>query len=178
MNRIEAFSCSTPRECRVTELYDLTELDDDEDWANSFGLAGADVMMIKCVNLASIPEGEPEFFEGAGPIANVIPTFPMDATDNDGQWTLEPGLAGAEGNPEDWVLVPEVAQVLAVQAQSEIVIDSGADISVAPFRLAGLGASTRRSGVMMQDAQGNRITIREKFCIAPIENVILSLGGC
>ena len=120
----------------------------------------------------------------------------MDVTDNDGHWTLEPGLAGAEGSPEDWVMVPEVAHVLAVQTQSEIVIDSGADISVAPLRLAGLGTSSRRSGVIMQDAQGNRIpemqsrildlevatcdnqvvTIREKFCIAPIENVILSLG--
>ncbi|OLP81340.1 hypothetical protein AK812_SmicGene38133 [Symbiodinium microadriaticum] len=127
---------------------------------------------------------------------NEIPTFPMDVTDNDGQWTLESGLAGAEESPEDWVIVPEVARVLAVQAQSEIVIDSGAHISVAPLQLAGLGTSTRRSGVIMQDAQGNRIpemqsrildlevatcdnqvvTIREKFCVAPIENVILSLG--
>ncbi|CAE7944945.1 unnamed protein product, partial [Symbiodinium necroappetens] len=110
-------------------------------------------------------------------------------TTANGLWSL--GWLEPRGIPKTGYL----CRVLAVQAQSEIVIDSGADISVTPLRLAGLGTSTRRSGVIMQDAQGNRIpemqsrildlevatcdnqvvTIREK-CIAPIENVILSLG--
>ena len=75
-------------------------------------------------------------------------------------------------------------------------IDSGADVSVAPLRFGSFGTAAPSAGVVMQDAQGHRIaqhgsrvldldvgtleggkvTIREKFAIAKIEAVIVSLG--
>ena len=86
--------------------------------------------------------------------------------------------------------------VLAIQAKSEIVIDSGADISVAPLHMANLGSPARRSGILMQDAQGKRVPevesrvldveletlegsqllLREKFCLAPVASIIISMG--
>ena len=80
--------------------------------------------------------------------------------------------------------------------QTAIVVDSGADISVAPLRLKRHGTPQPPSGVQMQDAQGkqivedctraltittqdndgNEVVIREKFAIAAVNSVILSLG--
>ena len=92
------------------------------------------------------------------------------------------------------------ARVQAVWAQRaeelDVVIDSGADVSVAPLRFGSFGTAAPSAGVVMQDAQGHRIaqhgsrvldldggtleggkvTIREKFAIAKIEAVIVSLG--
>eukprot|EP00439_Symbiodinium_sp_Y106_P027506 s6084_g3.t1 len=110
----------------------------------------------------------------------------MDAFDGDGEWTYDPDL---------------VCNVLALEVNGrkedvEVVIDSGADVSVAPIWLAKSGTKVARTGVVMQDAQGNRIPevqtrlldiqvptvegdsvlIREKFSIARISSVILSLG--
>ena len=182
--RVETFACETPRNCRCTEVFDMTELDDEEGDFN-FGLAGAEVMVIECKEVVAGAFGnlEPEVeplaeFEG-------ITAFPMDATDDDGEWTLEPGLAEAQG-----------FEVLAVQARTEVVIDSGADISVAPLRMAHLGQPAKRSGILMQDAQGKRIPekesrvleiemetlenspirLKEKFCIAPVSSIIVSMG--
>ena len=91
-----------------------------------------------------------------------------------------------------------VAQVNAICAGTEVdvIIDSGADISVAPLRLGRLGRESKASGVLMQDAQGwqirecgsrvidievetvegTRVVVREKFAVARVESVILSLG--
>ena len=170
INRIEAFTCSTPPGCRFTEVFDLTTLEDDEE----FSLDGADVMVIKA---------------GAAVTAE---TFEMDATDGDGNWTLDPAL---------YSNLAEVAGVLAVGCKPpplkvDVVIDSGADVSVAPRHLAKFGTRARKSEVVMQDAQGKTIpelgtrilnvelgtqagetvTVREKFSIAPIATVIMSLG--
>ena len=74
-----------------------------------------------------------------------IPVFSMDHTDGDGQYTV----AGDD---------PEVFQVLAVTGQTQeidVVIDSGAD--VAPLHFKSFGCPTRRSGIVMQDAQGKQI---------------------
>ena len=183
VNRVETYECGTPRTCRVTELFDLTELDDDG-YQGDFGLESAEVMVISCPDL-------PEFAPGVSTEGNDnmnymgAETFSMDATDGDGNWTFDPSLG------DTYPL-----SVLAVQARSEIVLDSGADISVAPLRLASLGTAAGRSGVVMQDAQGRRIPevesrvldievetlegnsllVREKFCIAPVKSIILSLG--
>ena len=170
INRIEAFTCSTPPGCRFTEVFDLTTLEDDEE----FSLDGADVMVIKA---------------GAAATAE---TFEMDATDGDGNWTLDPAL---------YRNLAEVAGVLAVGCKPppfkvDVVIDSGADVSVAPRHLAKFGVRAKKSEVVMQDAQGKTIpelgtrilnvelgtqagetvTVREKFSIAPIATVIMSLG--
>ena len=110
----------------------------------------------------------------------------MDHTDGDGQYTVA-------GDAQ------EVCQVLAVIGQAQeidVVIDSGADVSVAPLHFRNFGCPTRRSGIVMQDAQGKQITevdtrilevgvqtlagdevtIKERFCIAKLRSTIISLG--
>ena len=109
----------------------------------------------------------------------------MDVTDGDGEWIVEPGLAETQASA-----------VLAVQARMEEVIDSGVDISVAPLKLAMLGKLVKRSGILMQDAQGRRIPESEsrvleievetlgghppsccgRCCIAPVSSIIISMG--
>ena len=123
-----------------------------------------------------------------------MPTFEMNATDGDDDWTVpwyEPNLRTEEE--------PKVMNVRAVQAQGmevEVVVDSGADISVAPRSFGQLGSPTASAAVVMHDAQGRRIpelgtrildlevrstegevvTIREKFAVANVGSLILSLG--
>ncbi|CAE7838927.1 GIP [Symbiodinium sp. CCMP2592] len=80
--------------------------------------------------------------------------------------------------------------------RTEVVIGSGADISVAPLKMAMLGKPAKRSGILMQDAQGKRIPekesrvldievettegtpilLKEKFCVAPVSSIIVSMG--
>ena len=116
----------------------------------------------------------------------------MDATDGDGNWTLDPAL---------YTSFPETVGVLAVGCKPsplkvDVVIDSGADVSVAPRHLAKFGVRAKKSEVVMQDAQGKtipelgtrilnvelgteageKVTVPEKFSIAPIATVIMSLG--
>ena len=50
----------------------------------------------------------------------------------------------------------------------EVVIDSGADISVAPSRLRAHGTPTAKTGIIMQDAQGKQI--------AELDTRILEVG--
>ncbi|CAE7041145.1 unnamed protein product [Symbiodinium sp. CCMP2592] len=104
VNLVEAF-VSTPPGCRVTEVFDITEIDE----------TGA-------------------------------PVYRMDATDDDDDWTLVPGLAAlspeaAEASNEE----ESVARVCAVTAgvEVDVIIDSGADISVAPVRLSSVGQSAK-----------------------------------
>ena len=69
-------------------------------------------------------------------------TFEMDATDGDGCWAIPWYEPNACDEP--------VAHVCAVEAcarEVEIVVDSGADISVAPAT----------SAITMRDAQGREI---------------------
>eukprot|EP00439_Symbiodinium_sp_Y106_P077691 s2610_g16.t1 len=148
--------------------------------------------------------------EGAGGFE----AYRLDATDGDNDWTLAPGvltegLAVAPQEEESMESECEsfaealgasktVAQVNAICAGTEVdvIIDSGADISVAPLRLGRLGRESKASGVLMQDAQGwqirecgsrvidievetvegTRVVVREKFAVARVESVILSLG--
>ena len=124
-----------------------------------------------------------------------VPTFEMNATDGDDDWTVpwyEPNLRTEEEEPK-------VMNVRAVQAQGmevEVVVDSGADISVAPRSFGQLGSPAASAAVVMHDAQGRRIpelgtrildlevrstegeavTIREKFAVANVGSLILSLG--
>ena len=87
----------------------------------------------------------------------------MDVTDGDGEWIVEPGLAETQASA-----------VLAVQARMEEVIDSGVDIAVAPLKLAMLGKLVKRSGILMQDAQGRRIPESESRVL---EIEVETLGG-
>ena len=80
----------------------------------------------------------------------------MDISDYDGNWTI--------AEYEDKVEPNEVLRnVLAIKAQDrrcesvEVVVDSGADVSVAPLRFHRLGSGAERSHFVMQDAQGKRI---------------------
>ena len=173
-------------------MFDITELDDE----GEFSLEGNGVLMIKRVaagcdgNCSEEPAvsdcdgggledfGHEPAFEGG------VPVFRMDGTDDDGEWTVEPSLEKQEATESESGI------------EVDVIIDSGADISVAPLRLASVGQTARATGVLMQDAQGRRIrehgsriiditvstlegadiVIREKFAIAKIEAVILSLG--
>ena len=96
-------------------MFDLTTLEDDEE----FSLDGADVMMVQTAG------------------ATTAETFEMDATDGDGNWTLDPALYTSSS---------EAVGVLAVGCKPpplkvDVVIDSGADVSVAPWRPGTLQSS-------------------------------------
>ncbi|CAE7886457.1 unnamed protein product [Symbiodinium sp. KB8] len=174
INHVSAFDCGTPPGCRVTEVFDISELEDE----GEFSLEGPEVLMISAVGLS--------VGSGAFPFPAGIPVFSMDHTDGDGQYTVA-------GDAQ------EVCQVLAVIGQAQeidVVIDSGADVSVAPLHFRNFGCPTRRSGIVMQDAQGKQITevdtrilevgvqtlagdevtIKERFCIAKLRSTIISLG--
>ncbi|CAE7451931.1 GIP, partial [Symbiodinium sp. CCMP2456] len=183
VNRVSTHFCGTPPGCRITEVFDISELEDE----GEFSLEAPDVFMISAVGFAD------GFFQDTATskekvieVPEGVPVFSMDHTDGDGMYTL-PGETG------------NVFEVLAVSSgplEVDVVIDSGADISVAPLQFRGLGCPTRRSGVIMQDAQGKQIaevdtrilevavktvagdevTIRERFCIAKVRSTILSLG--
>ncbi|CAE7781068.1 unnamed protein product [Symbiodinium sp. CCMP2592] len=214
INMVAAYSCTTPPGCRFTEVFDISELDDE----GEFSLEGSGVLVLSAVGIRENASSNHahndvalEFLFGnqahnndalefpfgvqtsAGQVLLLeypqgVQVFPMDVTDGDGQYTL----ASYEAAP--------VATVCAVSchgpAEVDVVIDSGADISVAPASLRKFGCPTRKSGVVMQDAQGNEIkeldtrilevavatlngesvTIRERFSIARVKSVIISLG--
>ena len=199
VNRVETFACETPPGCRVTQIVDMSELDDE----GEFDLDGFGVMTISAGGLEDsfeeewFPDVAPHVFEHAlsykaAPAFDPgVPTFAMDATDHDDEWLWAPG------HPD----LKEPMRVQAVVARAgpeelEVVIDSGADISVAPLRFGSFGAPARASNVTMQDApgrkikehcsrtldlevetlQGDRVMIREKFAVAKIEALIVSLG--
>ena len=202
------------RECpTITEVFDLTELDDD--YEGPFGLEAGDVMMIEAVsanaagglfftkgtsvkgegdqpyvrNLLEFNVGGQAEVEEASVYALGVPVYSMDATDWDNNWCLEPGLEAVEQGP---------LQVNAVSRAKpiEVVIDSGADVSVAPLEVASYGKVAEPVGVKMQDAQGKMIKehgcrvidvvmetaageevmVRERFAIARVGSMILSLG--
>ena len=179
VNRVELFSCETPRSCKCTEVFDMTELNELED-GYDFGLAGAEVMVVSCPDLPvsdfgrHLQGGHPGLPHGPDRQRRELDSWPWRVRRRARQ------LCGSGAGP----------------AGEEIVIDSGADISVAPLKLAQLGKAASASGVVMQDAQGRRIpekerrildievetadgdslVIREKFCIAPVASVILSMG--
>ena len=199
VNRVEAFACETPPGCRVTQLFDISELDDE----GEFSLDGPGVMAIKAVGLldaydkAEVLRGATTNFaqaladDEAHAFDLGVPVYAMDATDGDGDWYYAQEVLEAA----------RPMQVRAVKARAgaeelEVVIDSGADVSVAPLRFGSFGSPAKASNVLMQDAQGrkieehcsrtldlevetlggDRVVLREKFAIAKIEAVIVSLG--
>ena len=85
INRVSAFRCDTPPGCRITEIFDISELDEDD---AEFSLEGPGVFAIAAVTTSEhlavpLPEvaGEPVFPEG-------VPVYPMDVTDGDGNYTM------------------------------------------------------------------------------------------
>ena len=176
-----ATAIGTPPGCRSTQIFDMTEVDSD---FGDYALDEPHVMMISA--------------------AEVIPTtFALDSQDGDGVWTIVPGdlpVYNLEPSEPDAEEEPGVlASILQIGADvnvTEVVVDSGADVSVAPLAYQNVGQHAPASRVQMQDAQGHRIaergsrilslavrileqgivTIREKFAIAAVNSVILSLG--
>ena len=178
VNRVEV-SLGTPPGCEVTQLFDISELDDpDED--GPFSLEPAEVMVVQAVPQGTRLEGD--WLKWPKP-----QVFCLDATDGDGRWTLPEYEPNLRMEP-----VVAVRAVTANRAEKvEVVVDSGADVSVAPRPFAACGSPGDPSAVIMHDAQGNRTrildiavqgldgetaTIREKFAIADVGSVILSLG--
>ncbi|CAE7605318.1 GIP [Symbiodinium sp. CCMP2592] len=163
INQVTAFRCETPPECRFTEVFDMTEIDEDGETFSLGGPALSLMMVTASDEDQEAGEHEPESEDE--PFG--IPVFSMDASDGDGHWTICPGLEEASGSP---------AGVLAVRAQGsvsvEVVIDSGADAQ--GKRIHEL--DTRNLEVELETVDGATVTIREKFSIAKIESVILSLG--
>ena len=139
VNRVEV-SLGTPPGCEVTQLFDISELDDPDD-GGPFSLEPAEVMAIQAVpqvlsegsgdgDAAQSPEPSTFLPDGASWKGDWLKqpglqAFRLDATDGDGRWTLpeyEPNLR-----------IEPVVAVRAVTANSteevEVVVDSGADIS-------------------------------------------------
>jgi hypothetical protein len=108
----------------------------------------------------------------------------MDAEDEEGVWELEPDSL------ELWE--PECAEERLV----EVIVDSGADVSVAPWWCNGAGHEAVVGPLLLHDAQGEQIAhsgarvldlkmsttsggqvvIKEKFAVANVNAVIMSLG--
>ena len=149
MNRVQIFECSTPPTCAQTQIFDISEIDVPEDFALP------EVLMLK----AAYPFEE----QGGGlPESILFSGFAMDGTDLDGNWTYP--------NSEVEMNLMEMgtdllASVLAVKSghpqdegrSVEIVVGSGADVSVAPLEFAGLAVEAEGLGMTLQDAEGNRI---------------------
>ena len=124
-----------------------------------------------------------------------VPVFPMDITDNDGEWTFAEDAA-RDSTTETIDAGPVVINMVRASGPIEVVVDSGADLSVAPLCYANKGEHAPMPKVIMQDAQGKRIhdkgarnltlevetatgdqiILKERFNIANVSSVILSLG--
>ncbi|CAE7826846.1 unnamed protein product, partial [Symbiodinium necroappetens] len=83
--------------------------------------------------------------------------YSLDSSDGDDEWTYSPEAARADA------------------AQTAIVVDSGADISDAQGKQI-VEDCTRALTITTRDNGGNEVVIREKFAIAAVNSVILSLG--
>ncbi|CAE7561573.1 unnamed protein product, partial [Symbiodinium necroappetens] len=191
VNRVEV-SLGTPPGCGVTQLFDISELEDGEDF-NNFSLEPAEVMMIRASKPSWLDTLDEDWGVEAAPLAasQGPEEFAMDASDWDGDWTVP----WYEPNTQEEVIV-SIRAVRAHGREVEVVVDSGADISVAPCAFADLGSPGTPAAVTMHDAQGKEIvelgnrvldievrslegetvTIREKFAVANVGSLILSLG--
>ena len=167
----------------MTQLFDISELEDGEDFGN-FSLEPAEVMVIRAHESSWLDTLDDDWSVGAATLAasNGPEEFAMDASDWDGDWTEE--------------VIASIRAVSAYGREVEVVVDSGADISVAPCAFADLGSPGTPAAVTMHDAQGKEIvelgsrvldievrslegetvTIREKFAVANVGSLILSLG--
>ncbi|CAE7234299.1 GIP [Symbiodinium sp. CCMP2456] len=171
---------------RTTEVFDLTELDDE--YEGEFGLEPGDVMMIRAMAEEEQGNSDAEHEVLAGLYGGLqdeedsfvnfsgVPVYAMDATDGDERWDVEPGLDQA----------PLQVNAVTRAKEVEVVIDSGATY----------GKATQSVGVRMQDAQGKMIKergcrvidvmmktaageevmVRERFAIAKIGSMIMSVG--
>ena len=181
VQKVEATALSTPPGCRVTRIFDISEVDSDiENFTLDARPSEYGVMVVEALPCSSC--------------------FAMDASDGDGDWTVwEPSECDQNllGEAPSKVLgINMVKASLHSLQEVEVVLDSGADVSVAPLAFAKCGEPSGISGVVMQDAQGKRIPelgsrvlsvevqdvhghpvrIKEKFAIANVGSLILSLG--
>ena len=191
VNRVEV-SLGTPPGYEVTQLFDFSVLEDGEDFGD-FSLEPAEVMVIRACEPSWLDTLDDHWGVGEAPLAasNGPEEFAMDASDWDGDWTVP----WYEPNAQEEVIA-SIRAVSAYGREVEVVVDSGADISVAPCAFAELGSPSTSAAVTMHDAQGKEIvelgnrvldievrslegetvTIREKFAVANVGSLILSLG--
>ena len=173
----------TPPGCRETLIFDISEIECDPGDRDLGEFSLPSVMVIQAL---------PQHFE-------------MDATDCDKDWDVwSPSALDTDLTPETGSEAQVVAANVNViesgagfQPMVDVVVDSGADVSVAPLSYRHCGEAAGRTGVLMQDAQGKRIQeeigsrilnvevkdadgrpvqLRERFSIANIGSVTLSLG--
>ena len=134
--------------CPETLFFDISGVEEPD---STFGLEDLEVLVIEA---GVFP---------AGAQAISVPIFAMDSRDHLDDWTYAPelvcSLAPITEEPEEI----EVADVLAVRAGQvegktvRVVVDSGADVSVAPARFRAMGVPTEVPRIYMKDAQGNHI---------------------
>ena len=171
VQQVRASCLSTPPGCRETLIFDIAEEGDLED----FSLEEQAVLMIAATG----------FDDG-------VEVFAMDATDGDDDWVYSPW---AERCHEKIQMV-KAGLPGSKTFEAEVVVDSGADVSVAPLAYREYGKEAPWHNVQMQDAQGKHIkdhgartleitvdntngqatVLREKFALANVGNIILSLG--
>ena len=148
VNRVQVFECHTPPTCSQTQIFDISEVEIPEDFALP------EVLMVKASAVLEFPTSA--LVKG-----DAVPEYAMDTTDLDGDWTFPDGVPELDLTRADGVL----AGVMAVRSGAlgsdcrgvEVVVDSGADVSVAPLEFARLGTAAEEMGITMQDAQGRKI---------------------
>ncbi|CAE7337252.1 unnamed protein product [Symbiodinium sp. CCMP2592] len=181
---VQRIALSTPPQCRETFIFDMAEEFEE------FELEGGAINMIQIAGVA-VEIAAHEFPE--------VPHFAMDATDDDEEWTVCPELCYDEPEREHVAVINMVRATATAQHTSkavDVVVDSGADVSVAPLEFRSLGRSSPNSNVLMQDAQGKQIVnhgsralvvevkdingetavIKERFLLAEVSSLIISMG--
>ena len=183
VQQVQAMPLGTPPGCRAVEIFDISEVECESD-LGEFSLDGAEVMMVSAVSTKE---------------SGKVMEFRMDSTDEDNEWVVWEPSVFDQNLLETEVEINMVQHYGRVQpggTEVEVVMDSGADVSVAPLDFAGLGDPAGPLEVFMRDAQGHEIqqhaarylnvevqddegkwvTIREKFAIAKVNSLIISLG--
>ena len=100
VNRVEAFRCENPPGCQITQVYDISELEDE----GEFSLQGAEVVAIFAASLESVYEEEwfpdvaTQDCHEALEYASGAQVFAMDVTDGDGEWCCSPWLGAGPGD--------------------------------------------------------------------------------
>ena len=100
VNRVEAFRCENPPGCQITQVYDISELEDE----GEFSLQGAEVVAIFAASPESVYEEEwfpdvaTQDCHEALEYASGAQVFAMDVTDGDGEWCCSPWLGAGPGD--------------------------------------------------------------------------------
>ena len=166
----------TPPLTPTVEIFDLTEgiWDEEQHDPTDFGVCAVRMHVDMC---------------GPQSMDNV---FDMAYSDSDGQWTTED--LQCVGSPDPEIIFLQM--VSCGEMSNVIILDSGADCSVAPMWCQGKGAKGQFVQAILHDAQGATIpsagsrrleiacktyagepvVFKEEFVIGNVQNPLMSLG--